>query len=48
MGKYENRIPLSVTEERINKLPINDEQYRVDAPGSSNDENRPPKNNTKK
>ncbi len=48
MEKYDNRIPLSVTEERINKPPINAEQYRVDAPGSSNGENRPPKDNTAK
>ena len=48
MEKIPNRIPLSVTESRINKLPINGEQYRVDAPGSSNGENRPPKDMAKK
>ncbi len=48
MEKYDNRIPLSVTEQRINKPPINAGQYKVDAPGSNGDENRPPKNNTKK
>jgi hypothetical protein len=43
-----NRIPLAVTEKRINKPPIDAEQYRVDAPGSSNGENRPPKDIAKK
>lgn len=42
MEKYPNRVPLSVTESRINKLPINSEQYRVDAPGPNGDENRCP------
>jgi len=48
MENYDNRIPLSVTEQRINKPPINAEQYKVDVPGADGDENRPPKNNTKK
>ncbi len=48
MEKLPNRIPLSVTEERINKPPINAEQYRVDVPGSNNGENRPPKDIAKK
>lgn len=49
MEKYDNRIPLSVTEARINKLPINvDKWYRVDAPGPDGDENRPPVDNKKK
>lgn len=46
--KYENRIPLSVTEQRINKPPVNAEQWRVDAPGPNGDENRAPIDTKKK
>lgn len=48
MEKIPNRIPQSVTEARINNLPINPEQYRVDAPGPNGDENREPKPMAKK
>ena len=41
-SKYPNRVPLNITLERINKLPMGD--YSVDAPGAPGDENRPPKN----
>lgn len=46
--KYEHKIPFSVTEKRINKLPIDAEQYRVDAPGPNGDENRYPRDMAKK
>ncbi len=48
MEKIPNRVPLAVTEARINKPPINPEQYRVDAPGPNGDENRYPKPMAKK
>ncbi len=48
MSEYLNRVPLSVTLERINKLPLNNEENRVDAPGPNGDINRPPTGSKKK
>ncbi len=45
-SKYPNRVPLSVTLQRINKAPLED--YKVDAPGANGDENREPKDMKKK
>ncbi len=42
MAKRPNGVPLSVTEERINRLPVDVEQNRVNAPGPAGDRNRCP------
>ncbi len=43
MSEYANRVPLSVTLQRINKPTVDEAENRVEAPGPAGDENRYPK-----